>query len=183
MKLILASASPRRAELLASAGVAFEVDPADVDETIRAGEAPEDYVRRLSEDKARAVAERHPVSTVLAADTAVVLDGEILGKPADAKEAAEMLRCLSGRAHDVMTGFCIVDPERIATDICRTRVVFRELSGGEIADYVAGSDPMDKAGSYGIQSGAAHMVRSVDGSYTNVVGLPLAEVVERLRWT
>lgn len=180
-RIVLASVSPRRAELLASAGVGFDVDAADVDESIRPGELPEPYVRRLAEAKSRAVAERHPESTVLAADTVVVLEGECLGKPRDAGEAAEMLRRLSGQVHEVLTGFTLRKAGRADTGVCRTRVAFRDLTEAEISAYVESGEPMDKAGAYGIQSGAAHMVRRVEGSYSNVVGLPLAEVVESLR--
>lgn len=183
---ILASSSPRRRDLLASAGLAFETDPGDVPEEPTPGEAPAAYVRRLARDKAREVARRRRSAgdsrPVLAADTVVVLDGEPLGKPADRAEARRMLERLSGRAHHVITGFCIVDAtggeqhEEVTTE-----VHFKQLRAGEIEAYLDTNEWVDKAGSYGVQGKAAHMVRTVLGSYTNVVGLPLCETVEALR--
>lgn len=174
--LTLASASPRRRELLASLGVAFEVAPADLDERVLPGERPEAYVRRLAAEKARAVQARRPGGSVLGADTEVVLDGRILGKPRDHEEARAMLRALAGRAHEVWTGVALATDEGIRVEAVRTDVWFRALDDDEIAEYVATGEPMDKAGAYGIQGGAARFVERVEGSYTNVVGLPL-EVV------
>ncbi|MEX2606551.1 MAG: Maf family protein [Kiritimatiellia bacterium] len=182
MRRILASASPRRAELLRSAGLDFEVIPARVDETPLPGEAPADLVARLSHLKAAAVFDVHPDALVLAADTVVVSDGVILGKPADAKEARAMLTALSGRTHQVLTGFSILRPDRPhQQQVCITRVTFRKLGEDDIQAYVRSGDPLDKAGAYGIQGNAASFVQKIHGSYTNVVGLPLAEVVEALR--
>lgn len=181
MKLILASASPRRADLLRGAGIRFDVDPAGIPEERGAGETPMAYVKRLSEEKAAAVAARHPEAVVLAADTSVSLDGACLEKPGSAREAEEMLRRLSGRTHEVLTGFTVRTAGTVVTDVVVTRVTFRELDPEEIIAYVKGGEPMDKAGGYGIQAGAAHMVERIDGSYTNVVGLPLAETVRILR--
>ncbi|MGA0332923.1 MAG: Maf family protein [Kiritimatiellia bacterium] len=182
MKLILASASPRRAELLQSAGIEFEVCPAEVDEGSGPGESPEDLVCRLSREKAEAVGARFPDAVVLAADTVVVFDEKIYGKPSSAGEAAAMLADLSGDMHEVMTGFTLLRPGRPPfTDRVTTLVSFRELSEAEIRNYVASGEPMDKAGAYGIQGGAAGFVSRIEGSYSNVVGLPLAEVIQQLR--
>lgn len=182
MKLVLASASPRRAELLKSAGIAFEVHAADVDETVLPGEEPEELISRLSRQKAEVIFKNFPDSAVLAADTVVVFDGEIFGKPAGPGQAAEMLGCLSGDVHEVMTGFTLLQPDSVpVSQVVISKVHFRELSGEEIQKYVASGEPMDKAGAYGIQAGAAHMVETIEGSYTNIVGLPLAEVVTLLK--
>ena len=181
MNLILASASPRRAELLTSAGIAFEVHPAEIDETPLPGESPEELVRRLSNLKAKAVASQYPGQTILAADTVVEHDGEILCKPATAENATEMLQALSGDVHEVMTGFTICFPDgKVETELVITEVEFRELSAEDIQLYVESGEPMDKAGAYGIQAGAAGFVKEIRGSYTNVVGLPLAEVIAGL---
>ncbi|MCC5849277.1 MAG: septum formation inhibitor Maf [Verrucomicrobia bacterium] len=181
MQLILASSSPRRRQLLADAGFQFSVCSPEVDESLLPNEKPVDAVVRLAREKAAAVAALHPDAVVLAADTAVVLDGAFLGKPADVVEAAGMLRALSGREHDVITGFALASREGVRSDCCRTRVAFRDLDDAEIEAYIATGEPMDKAGAYGIQSGAAHMVNTIHGSYTNVVGLPMAEVFMFLR--
>lgn len=178
LKLILASGSPRRAELLRSAGLAFEVIVPDIDEAPRPGEAPDAFVCRTAREKAESVPSADAV--ILAADTAVVDGDRILGKPADAQEAAAMLRSISGRTHEVMTGVCLRFPERTVCFHIETRVTFRKLSEKEIENYVASGEPMDKAGAYAIQGGAAKMVRRVEGSYSNVVGLPLCEVIEEL---
>ncbi len=177
MALILASASPRRRQLLADAGVSFVVETSPVVEAIGHGESPEAYVRRLAREKAAGVARSHPEDWVLAADTEVVLDGRVLGKPRDSGEAVAMLASLSGRCHGVMTAFALLGPSGTREGLCRTEVCFRALSGAEIRRYVATGEPMDKAGAYGIQGGAAHMVESIRGSYTNVVGLPMAETL------
>lgn len=177
-KLILASGSPRRAELLRTAGLKFEIIVPDIDETPLPGEAPDVFVCRTAREKAESISANG--SVILAADTAVV-DGErILGKPADAKDAAAMLRSLSGHTHEVMTGVCILFPDDTLCFHVETRVTFRDLSEEEISDYVASGEPMDKAGAYAIQGGAAKMVRRVEGSYSNVVGLPLCEVIEAM---
>lgn len=177
-QLILASASPRRQQLLQEAGVSFHVDPPKGSEVLEAGEDPERAARRLAVEKAQEVARRNPRALVLAADTLVVVGGDILGKPSSEEEAWEMLRRLSGRTHQVITGVAFVwervaSPFAVTTDVC-----FRPLGEEEIASYVATREPMDKAGAYGIQGGAAGFVRAIHGSYTNVVGLPVAEVLE-----
>lgn len=177
-KIILASGSPRRAELLRDAGLAFEVRVPEIDEAPRPGEAPDAFVMRTAREKAESMP--HGPSVILAADTAVVDGARILGKPADPEEAANMLRALSGRTHQVMTGVCLRFPDRTDCFHIETRVTFRALSEKEIRDYVSTGEPMDKAGAYAIQGGAAKMVRRVEGSYSNVVGLPLCEVIEKL---
>jgi septum formation protein len=171
--LVLASRSPRRKEILANAGIAFVVRPPDpVDESPRAGESPRDYVRRLAVEKARATAAQ-PGEIILGFDTAVVVDGEILGKPADAGDASRMLRMLSGRHHEVMTGICLRGAEEIV-DAAVTKVWFMPLTDRDIEAYVASGEPMDKAGAYAIQGLASKFVERIDGCYFNVVGLPIA---------
>ncbi|QXE92490.1 Maf family nucleotide pyrophosphatase [Geomonas subterranea] len=181
--IVLASASPRRSELLESAGISFRVLPADICEDQLPGEDPVDHVLRLAEGKARAAAERTDGRFFLGADTIVLCDGEIMGKPKDHADAQRMLRKLSGVPHEVVTGFAIYDRERdgALVEAVRTKVFFKHLRDEEIDAYIATGCPFDKAGGYAIQGGAAHMVRKIDGSYTNVVGLPLCEVVEKLR--
>jgi septum formation protein len=182
---ILASSSPRRQRLLASAGLRFVVDPAEISEATRADEAPVGYVRRLAREKARVVVARRRARgdrrPVLAADTIVVLDDEVLGKPAQREVAREQLQRLAGRDHEVITAFCLVAPDGGETvDVAITRVTFKALSPAQIEAYLDSGEWEDKAGGYAIQGGAAYMVRGVVGSYTNVVGLPLAEAVEAL---
>jgi septum formation protein len=196
--LILASASPRRAELLRAAGMPFTAFPVDIDETPLPGEAADDHVRRLAETKARAAAARHPDAIVLGADTVVVIDDRILGKPRDAHDAKAMLHALSGRAHDVLTGVAIAmprlkpgpsqpDPEgagfsrRTLVEVAYTRVWFGELSAGDVDGYVASGEPVDKAGAYAIQGLASRFVTRIDGLYSNVVGLPIALVWKMIR--
>ncbi|MEW6319941.1 MAG: Maf family protein [Acidobacteriota bacterium] len=180
--LILASRSPRRAELLAAAGIPFEMAAADVDERVLPGESPERHVARLAAEKAAVVHARLGRGPVLGADTVVVVDDEILGKPVDASEAAAMLGRLSGRGHDVLTGVCLLAAggERVA-EVARTRVWFAPMTRAEIEAYVATGEPMDKAGAYAIQGLASRYVERIDGSYTNVVGLPVAVVYRLLR--
>ena len=178
--VILASSSPRRAELLTAAGYAFTVRPTDVDESLLPGESPVEAVRRLSRAKALAV-EAPPGDVVLAADTLVVVDGEALGKPTDEVEAAAMLRRLSGRAHDVLTGVTCRRGDECRSEVATTRVWMDDLTDAVIAWYVASGEPMDKAGAYGIQGLASRFVTRVEGSYTNVVGLPVATVSSLLR--
>ena len=181
-RLILASASPRRAALLEAAGVAFDVVPADVDEALLPGEAPTAHVERLAGAKAAAVARRHPGRPVLGADTVVVVDGEVLGKPADAADAARMLRQLAGRAHEVLTGVALIWPAGQArTRVERTTVEVAPLDDAEIAWYVASGEGADKAGAYGVQGLASRFVTRVSGSYSAVVGLPVAAVHALLR--
>lgn len=177
---MLASRSPRRAELLQAAGFDFTVRVAEIDETPREGEKPREYVLRLAEEKARAVAAEDG-EIVLAADTTVVLGSEIMGKPLDRADAARMLRALSGQRHEVITGICLRRGVQALCDIASTAVWFAELSDAEIADYVASGEPMDKAGAYGIQGLASRFIDRIDGSYTNVVGLPVALTYRRLR--
>lgn len=173
MRLVLASASPRRAELLRAAGFDFDVVPADVDERLRPGEAAEAYVARVAREKGAAIATRHPDRLVVAADTAVVVDGTILGKPLDAPDAARMLRLLAGRVHDVLTGVSAHCGERHEEGVEQSRVEFGTLSDAEIAWYVETGEPVDKAGAYAIQGQASRFCRVVDGPYDNVVGLPV----------
>jgi septum formation protein len=175
--LVLASASPRRAELLRAAGINFTVRVADIDETIRPRELPRDYVLRLSREKARAVAQGDEL--VLGADTTVVINDRIVGKPVDAEDASRMLRSLSGRWHEVLTAVSLARAGRILSDIASTRVKFAELSQAEVDWYVATGEPMDKAGAYAIQSRASLFVERIEGSYSNVVGLPV-QLVYRL---
>ena len=181
MRLILASASPRRSELLRNAGIPFLVDPAHVAEEPLAGEMPIDYAKRLARDKALAVFARHPDALVLGADTVVVADEHLLEKPADAKDAARMLRLLSGRTHEVITGVSVVAPAFDLTEAEVTKVVFSPFSDTEIAEYVATGEPMDKAGAYGIQGMASCWVERVEGCYFNVVGLPVSRVYRMLK--
>jgi len=181
--LILASASPRRAELLARAGYEFTIEPADVDESLMPGEPPADYVVRVARAKAHAVATRcrGSGSTVLAADTTVVVDGEILAKPADREDAARMLKRLAGVVHEVLTGVVVVAGDREVTEVVRTRVHLLPLSPDEIAWYVDSGEPEGKAGAYAIQDRAARFVDWIEGSWSNVVGLPVATVYRLLR--
>jgi septum formation protein len=177
--LVLASASPRRRELLSQLGLRFTVAAADLDETPLAGEAAEAYVLRLARAKARAVAERSPGAWVLAADTTVALGPELLGKPQDAAEAREMLSRLSGRTHAVYTGVALAGRADAAT-VVRTDVTFRTLSAREIAWYADTGEPLDKAGAYAVQGRGGFLVAAVNGSPTNVIGLPLGETLELL---
>lgn len=179
--IVLASASPRRRELLASLGLTFTVEPADVDEAVLPGERPEHLVSRLATAKAEALADRHPEALVIAADTTVVVEGQVINKPTDAAENAAFLRLLSGRTHDVYTGHALRLGAASEGGVVRTRVRFRRLTDGEIDRYVRSGEGLDKAGGYAIQGlGAAH-VAEVEGSYTNVVGLSLPAVVEAAR--
>lgn len=171
--LVLASGSPRRAEILRQAGIPFVVRAAPVDETPLAGERPEDCVRRLAERKARA-APAGAGETVLGADTTVVIDGEMLGKPADAADARRMLAALAGRAHEVLTGVALRRGERVASAWASTRVEFAPMTASEIEDYVASGEPLDKAGAYAIQGLASKYIDRIEGCYFNVVGLPVA---------
>jgi septum formation protein len=201
MRLILASSSPRRRELLAQAGYAFEVDAADIDESLRAGEAARDYVKRLAEEKAQAVFARHaqkspgapslPASSarvgstdapwiVLGADTTVVCDGDILAKPYDAEDAKRILRRLSGRTHEVLTGVAAVTHAGVVRDVETTSVTFISIPEDELDSYCASGEPMDKAGAYGIQGYAARWIPRIDGCYFNVMGLPIARVVRMI---
>lgn len=181
--LILASASPRRAELLHQVGIRFLQEPVEVDETWPKDLLPDDAVRSLARRKASVAATRHPGAVILAADTAVFLDSQPLGKPADATEAYEMLRRLSGRKHEVITGITIVDTisHLEISDSVLTEVWMREANDYEIAVYAKSSEPLDKAGAYGIQGMAAGFVTKICGCYSNVVGLPVSRVVAMLQ--
>jgi len=181
--LVLASASPRRAELLTSAGFEFAVEPADVDESVLAGERPADYVLRVARAKARAVAAKRRTSggTVLAADTTVVVEGAIVAKPGNREDAVRMLQSLAGRVHEVLTGVVVLAGDRELTEVVRTRVRFLPLSPEEIAWYVGTGEPMGKAGAYAIQGRAARFVDWIEGSWSNVVGLPVATVDRMLK--
>lgn len=180
--MILASASPRRAELLTAAGIPFEIRPAHIDETMRPGEDARTYAHRLAVEKARAIAAVSDGRPVLAADTVVVIGGEVLGKPLDADDAKRMLRLLSGRTHDVLTAVALVSAgsnqqePRIDAQIESTAVEFGPLEAAEIDWYVATGEPSDKAGGYAIQGLASRFVTRIEGSYSNVVGLPVALV-------
>jgi septum formation protein len=190
--LILASASPRRQELLRNAGIPFTVQPADVAEFPLAGESPKSCAERLAREKARAVFGGRAAACVLGADTVVFVDGQILGKPRDAADAFRMLRSLSGRTHEVITGVCLVGPEaRTANQEPRsgfedvrseaTLVTMEALTDDEIRAYVSTGEPMDKAGAYAIQGIASRWISRIEGDYFNVVGLPVARVFQMLR--
>lgn len=175
MELILASQSPRRSELLSTAGIPFQVRVRPVAEVRAPSESPENYVRRLAREKAEAAWEGKS-EIVLGADTTVVLEEHVLEKPADAADACRMLRHLSGRTHTVITGICLRHPEGAIVDHESTEVHFVKLSDREIEDYVASGEPMDKAGAYAIQGLASKFVDRIDGCYFNVMGLPLAKL-------
>jgi len=179
--LVLASASPRRQELLRSAGIDFVVQPAHLPEEPLPGEKAQDCAERLARAKALAVAAQRPQDIVLGADTVVVIDGQILGKPTDAADAARMLRLLSGRSHDVITGVCVVAGGQWSVARETTAVTMSEISEQEIAEYIATGEPMDKAGAYAIQGIASGWIPRIEGDYSNVVGLPTALVERMLR--
>jgi septum formation protein len=200
--LVLASASPRRQELLRSAGISFAVQPADVDETPLKNEGPRDCAERLAREKALTVWRSRPQDAVLGADTIVVVGETILGKPVGAEDAARMLRMLSGREHRVITGVCLIKPvpstqypvpsrtssardensnENLRVGSETTLVTMSEISDKEILDYVATGEPMDKAGAYAIQGIASRWIPRIEGDYSNVVGLPVALVYRMLR--
>ena len=183
MHLILASASPRRAELLRSSGFDFDVEAANVDETPLAGEPPAAYTQRVAREKAQHVAASHAGEDVivLGADTEVVLGRRILGKPADEDDARRMLRTLAGHVHEVLTAVVLLGNGREAAEVVTTRVWFTPMTAAEIDWYVASGEPMDKAGAYGIQGLGARFVERIDGSWSNVVGLPVAVVHRLLR--
>jgi septum formation protein len=192
--LVLASASPRRQELLRNAGILFTVQPADIDETPLNGESPAACVERLAREKAVAVWRTRPSDLVLGADTTVVVNGTMLAKPADAEDAARMLRLLSGRTHQVITGVYLVGPpteddqQKLRTENWELRtasettlVTFTKLSDTDIREYIATNEPMDKAGAYAIQGIASRWIPRIEGDYSNVVGLPVAMVYRMLR--
>lgn len=180
--LVLASASPRRQELLRNAGIEFTVLPADVDESPLHGESASDCAQRLAREKAWKVWRTRQLDLVLGADTIVVVDGTILGKPVDHNDAARMLRLLAGRTHQVVTGVCLVRSNADTVVDCETTLVtVAELSDQEILDYVATGEPMDKAGAYAIQGIASRWIPRIEGDYSNVVGLPVARVYRMLQ--
>ena len=176
--LVLASASPRRRALLEQLGIPLRVDPPHLDERVLPGEAPGAYVLRLAREKARAVHARHPGATVLAADTSVVLDGVVLGKPATTDEALDMLRALSGRTHDVMTAVAVAGA---GEELVTAAVTFTAATEAALRWYVSTGEPMDKAGAYAVQGIGGFLVERIDGSHSAVVGLPLVETLALLR--
>jgi septum formation protein len=180
---ILASASPRRIELLRLLGLDFTVMPSGADETFRQGESPPAHTLRLSVEKAGLISATHPQSWVLGADTIVVIDGDVLGKPADPAEARQMLKKLSARAHTVFTGFTLARQEARITvsGVVESTVLFREIPEDEMAWYINSPEPYDKAGAYAVQGRGAFFIKEIRGSYTNVMGLPLCEVVDVLK--
>jgi septum formation protein len=181
MGLILASASPRRSELLRKARLVFRVEPAHVPEERSEDENPKAYAERLAREKARAIAAKYPNDFVLGADTIVICDAHVLEKPADEAEAAHMLRQLSGRSHEVTTGVCLCGPSVEILESETTLVTVASLSDDEIAEYIHTGEPMDKAGAYGIQGMFSRWVTEIEGDYFNVVGLPIARVYRMLQ--
>ena len=179
--LVLASASPRRQELLRNAAIPFEVQPADISEDSLPRETGSQCAERLAQEKALSVARMRPADAILGADTVVVIDDQILGKPADFADAARMLRLLSGRSHRVITGVCLVIEGQCKTASETTTVTMSEISEQEIANYAATREPMDKAGAYAIQGIASRWIPRIEGDYSNVVGLPVALVHRMLR--
>jgi len=181
VRLVLASSSPRRSELLRNARIAFTLCQVEVAEARRPQEWPEDYVRRVAGEKAKAALARHADKFVLAADTVVIVDGQVLGKPRDAQDASRMLHLLSAGSHLVTTGVCLLGPKVEDTRAETTTVSFSPLSDAEIAEYVATGEPMDKAGAYAIQGMASRWVTHLDGCYFNVMGLPVPLVYRMLQ--
>jgi septum formation protein len=179
--LVLASASPRRQELLRNAGIAFEMQPAHINEEPLPGESAKDCAERLAREKALAIASQRPHDVVLGADTVVTIDSQLLGKPTNAEDAARMLRQLSGRDHQVITGVCLAFNGHVSVASETTQVTVNELTEKEISDYVASGEPMDKAGAYAIQGIASRWIPRIEGDYFNVVGLPVALVFHMLR--
>lgn len=186
-KLILASGSPRRAEILTSVGWEFTKDVADIDESELPDETPENYVRRLAREKAEAVAQRYDQAIILGADTTVVINGQIIGKPADFDDARRMIKLLAGNWHEVLTGVAVVTVEtrkskvedrKVLVGLQRTRVKFAEMSDAEIEFLVQFGEPLDKAGAYAVQAQAALFIEKIEGDYWNVVGLPVSLVYE-----
>ncbi|MBX6330266.1 MAG: septum formation inhibitor Maf [Gemmatimonadaceae bacterium] len=181
VRVILASSSPRRRELLAMIGIPHEVMPADIDESYLPGEPPNAHAERLAREKGRVIAERNPDAVVISADTIVVINGEVLGKPRDAAHAVRMLRQLSGRTHTVFTAVAVARDGRVESGVEAVTVTFRELTEAEIIAYVGTGEPMDKAGAYGIQGYGATIVERIDGDYFAVMGLALGRMVALLR--
>jgi septum formation protein len=177
LRVVLASSSPRRRELLTLIGISHAVLPADIDESVLPGEDPREHAERLARGKAGVIAEREPNALVIAADTIVVVDGDILGKPRDEASAAQMLRRLSGRGHVVFTAVAVARGGQVASGVEAVDVNFRDLSDDEIHRYIATREPMDKAGAYGIQGYGATIVERIDGDYFAVMGLALGRMV------
>ena len=179
--VVLASGSPRRRELLTLIGIGHRVRPADIDESVGSGELPEEHALRLAKEKAAVVSSEHRSDLVIAADTIVVLDGDILGKPRSDADAHAMLARLSGRTHTVVTAMACVLEDRVASGVETVEVTFRDLSEKEIDEYIATREPMDKAGAYGIQGYGATIVRRIDGDYFAVMGLSLVKLIELMK--
>lgn len=183
--LILASQSPRRAELIGRLGLAFETIPADIDESYREGETPDAHAERLACEKALTVSRTRPEALVVGSDTIVVVDGDVLGKPRDRAHAVEMLARLSGREHEVHTGIAVARGDRVESGMERVRVRFRPLAPEALEEYVATGEPMDKAGAYGIQGFGSAIVEGIEGDYFAVMGLPVVRMlglIERFGW-
>jgi septum formation protein len=180
-KIILASGSPRRAEILNSIGWEFTKDVPDIDEGELPGESPESYVQRLAKNKAKTVAARYPGQLVLGADTTVVVDGEIIGKPTDLADARRMLEMLSGKRHEVLTGVAVVSNGKVQLGLQRTAVKFAHMTDAEINFLAEMGDPLDKAGAYAVQAQAALFIEGIEGDYWNVVGLPISLVYELVK--
>lgn len=180
-RVILASSSPRRRELLTLIGIQHEVIPADIDESERRGENPLEHAERLAREKATVIAHRHPDALIIAADTIVVIDDRVLGKPRTTDEAAVMLRTLRGRTHRVLTAVAVAQGTRLVSGVEEVDVTFRDLTDADIAAYIATGEPMDKAGAYGIQGFGATIVRRIEGDYFAVMGLAIGRMVELLR--
>ena len=181
-KLILASKSPRRKYLLEQAGLTFSIIPSDFDERTVTISEPDAYVKKLAEAKASDISELHPASWIIGADTIVLIDNKILGKPGSNAEARSMLKQLSGKTHQVLTGYCICckNKNTVYSETAKTDVHFKSLSNAEIDWYIQSGEPFDKAGAYAIQGIGTFLVKRINGSYTNVVGLPVCEVIEYL---
>ena len=182
-RLILASASPRRIELMKRTGLPFDPIPANIEESVMPNESPRRHVLRLARGKTRCIANTHPESWVIGADTIVFIDGEIIGKPSTPEDARMILEKLSGRTHQVFTGFCIMNIERETTisEVVRSSVIFRDIGADEISWYTDTPEPYDKAGAYAVQGISAVFIRGIKGSFTNVMGLPMCEIIEKLR--
>ena len=180
-KLILASQSPRRRELLEKCGLPFICEPADIDETIAEGNDLSEEIKRLSRRKAEAVLALHPDAVVIGSDTIVAIDGKVLGKPRDRSEAKQMLQMLSGNTHQVITGLCVISSSRCFQDVSVSHVTFAPLSSDEIDAYVSSGECDDKAGAYAIQGGAGRFITNIDGDYYAIMGLPLNSVYEELK--
>lgn len=179
-RVVLASSSPRRRELLALIGISYEVRPADIDESTREGESPYDYCERLAREKALAISRGTRDAVVIGSDTTVVVDGQVLGKPENADDARRMLRTLSGRSHTVLTGVAVARGDVVESGVEEVEVWFRALDDAEIDAYIATGEPMDKAGSYGIQGFGATIVERIEGDYFAVMGLALVRMVRLL---